>query len=48
MIRWYEWGNEDPGNVSIWILAKDGEVISLGQMAKDKLPKEAIKDCPYH
>lgn len=48
MLRWYVWGNEKPGFVSVWKLAKDGSVKSLGEKRKDKLPKNAIYDCPWN
>ena len=47
MLRWYEWGSEKPGNVSIWILTPNREVKSLGELAKIDLPHKSIYDCPY-
>ena len=48
MLRWYVWGNEKAGFVSIWILSKNGTVVPLGELEKDKLPEESIYECPYN
>lgn len=48
MIRYFEWGNEPKGMVTVWILSKKGEVVILGKIKKGLLPDNAIFDCPYN
>lgn len=48
MIRYFEWGNEPTGKVTVWITSKQGEVIILGTIKKELLPDNAIFDCPYN
>lgn len=46
-LRYYRWGDEKPGFVSIWTFFENGESMSFGQMGKSILPKDAIYDCMY-
>lgn len=48
MIRYYEWGDEQEGCVSVWVRSKDGRVVSLGEMKRADLPDGANYDCPYN
>jgi hypothetical protein len=48
MLRWYEWGNEKPGYVSIWCISAGGETVHLGTLQRKYLPKDAIKESPYN
>lgn len=47
-LKYYEWGNEPEGHVSTWKVAANGEVVTLGYISRDKLPKSVICECPYN
>lgn len=48
MIRYFEWGDERDGKVTIWIKSKKGEVVMLGTLEKKYLPEGAIFENPYN
>lgn len=48
MIRWYKWGDEKTGFISIWILTPEGRVKTLGTLKKEDLPEGSKYQCPYN
>lgn len=48
VIRYYVWGDEEPGYVRTWRLGSDGSIkAGIGKVKREDLPKGAIHDCPY-
>lgn len=45
-LRYYRWGNEPSDSVSTWKNI-GGDVVAMGLLKRDELPKNAIMDCPY-
>jgi hypothetical protein len=46
--RWFEWGDEPVGKVTIWTIDKDGSVRLLGHMDRVKAVKrKLIFECPF-
>ena len=48
ILRYYVWGDEEPGYVSTWQLTDRGEIKTMGKMRREDLPKGSICDCPYN
>lgn len=44
---YFEWGNEEPGNVTVWEVGENGQVVIIGEIRKTELPETAVYDCPY-
>lgn len=48
LYRYYRWGTEAAGFFSVWTVNENGEVISLGEIAFEDLPTNAVYSCPYN
>jgi hypothetical protein len=47
-IRWYEWGDEPAGMVSIWTVNEDRSVKGMGHISMEKVwEKKLAYECPY-
>jgi hypothetical protein len=47
-LLWYEWGDEEEGEVTVWTVIKETfEIKPLGRIKKTELPEDAVYDCPY-
>jgi hypothetical protein len=47
-VKWYEWGNEKPGMVSIWTVGKNHGVENMGTIPREKAREIGLEfECPY-
>jgi hypothetical protein len=47
-VRYFRWGNEPSGKVSIWTVKEDRSVKLLGYMdMKEAQEKKLFQECPY-
>ncbi len=47
-IRYFQWGDEKPGNVSIWTITENRSVKMLGEMEQmEAICQKLIYECPY-
>lgn len=48
-VRYYQWGDEPRGFVSIWTVNERHEAENLGRMPREEAyAKGLVMECPYH
>lgn len=47
-LRYFQWGDEKPGFVTLWTLNEERCVKHLGTCDRFDLPKHAVFNCPYN